>query len=196
MVRAVKLEQTPSGSYYNPSQAIFQSLDGSAGAPWVQLSEPTNNATFGLLPSIKLSASLLDPSASVTNVGFFANGAQIGSSAGPSHTFTWNNVAGGVYSVTARAFSSSGLQTNSTPVTMTVEGLAAPLIAKSPSHTGSTFQITFTGTAGRTYSVQRVGALGGTWATIGPATVSAGGIGTFTDNSPLPNAAFYRVVFP
>ena len=33
MVRAVKLEETPSGSYYNPSQGIFQDLAGSFGPP-------------------------------------------------------------------------------------------------------------------------------------------------------------------
>jgi hypothetical protein len=34
MVRAVKLESTPSGTYYNPSQGIFTTVDiGHAGLP-------------------------------------------------------------------------------------------------------------------------------------------------------------------
>jgi len=37
MVRAVKLEVSGSDSYDNASQGIFQSLDGKAVAPWIQL---------------------------------------------------------------------------------------------------------------------------------------------------------------
>ena len=70
MVRAVKLEVSGSGSYYNASQGIFQSLDGTAGTPGITLFQPTNNASYGVQPSIQLSADTFDPANSVTNVAF------------------------------------------------------------------------------------------------------------------------------
>jgi hypothetical protein len=57
-------------------------------------------------------------------------------------------------------------------------------------------QVQFTGTAGKTYQVLRASSVAGPWVPIGSATVAGNGNGSFTDNSPLPNAAFYRVVYP
>ncbi len=57
-------------------------------------------------------------------------------------------------------------------------------------------QVNFTGTAGKTYSIQRVGTLGGTWETRGTATTGTDGRATFTDSAPLAGAAFYRVIYP
>ncbi len=54
----------------------------------------------------------------------------------------------------------------------------------------------FSGVANQTYTVQRQGSLGGGWSNIGPATADATGAGSFTDNAPLPNAAFYRLTMP
>ena len=83
MVRAVKLEVSGSGSYYNPSQGIFQSLNGSAGAPAITLFQPTNNTTFGVQPAIQISADTFDPANSITNVVFYANGVPIGQTNAP-----------------------------------------------------------------------------------------------------------------
>lgn len=195
MVRAVKLEQTPSGSYYNPSQGIFQSADGTAGAPWVELFEPTNNANYGLLPSIRLSASLLDPASSVTNVAFFANGGQIGASKGPSYAFTWNNVAGGVYSITARAYCSTGFQTNSAPVTVTVASAAAPRLTLNTAVDGSKI-ILGDDTLGRVHRIQYVTDPGLTnWQTLGTATGGPSGTFEFIDST-VASQRFYRSVEP
>ncbi len=76
------------------------------------------------------------------------------------------------------------------------EALPDKALLQKPVHKGSSVELTFSGTAGRTYSVQRAEALGGAWATIGSTTVSTGGTAAFTDASPLPNTAFYRVVYP
>jgi hypothetical protein len=67
MVRAVKLEVSGSGSYSNASQGIFQSLDGTAGAPGIILFQPTNTTTFGAWPAIQINADTFDPANSVTN---------------------------------------------------------------------------------------------------------------------------------
>ncbi len=66
----------------------------------------------------------------------------------------------------------------------------------SPVWNSTSVQVNFTGTAGKTYSVQRVGTLGGTWETRGTATTGTDGRATFTDSTPLAGAAFYRVIYP
>jgi len=195
MVRAVKLEETPSGSYYNPSQGIFQSLDGSAGAPWVELFEPTNNASFGPLASIKLSASLLDPANAVTNVAFFANGNLIGFSSGPFYSFTWINVPGGTYSLTARALSSLGFQTNSSPVTIQVDTAAAPHLTIIRAGSGSNL-ITGDGVFGRVYTIQFADDLVLTnWQVLGTTTSAPSGFFQFLDSATA-TQRFYRTVYP
>lgn len=56
--------------------------------------------------------------------------------------------------------------------------------------------INFTGTIGDTYTVWRASALDGTWTSLGTATVGQNGIATYTDATPLPATAFYRVTNP
>jgi hypothetical protein len=47
MVRAVKLEVTGSGSYYNASQGIFQNLNGDFGLPILTISAQSTNKIYG-----------------------------------------------------------------------------------------------------------------------------------------------------
>ena len=56
-------------------------------------------------------------------------------------------------------------------------------------------QVKFAGEIGKTYTVVRRGTASGVggWTTLGTATVDEGGTATYTDNSPLPTAAFYQV---
>jgi len=65
-----------------------------------------------------------------------------------------------------------------------------------PVRTTGQVQIGFSGIVGTACSVQRASTLGGPWTTLGSVVVGQNGIGTFTDPSPLPSAAFYRVKFP
>ncbi len=60
----------------------------------------------------------------------------------------------------------------------------------------TTVLVSFTGSANKAYTVQRVGVLGATWETRGTATTGADGKATFTDATPLAGAAFYRVISP
>lgn len=62
--------------------------------------------------------------------------------------------------------------------------------------TPTTVQVSFTGAASQTYSVQRVGALGAAWETRGTIITGADGKATFSDDAPLAGAAFYRVIRP
>jgi hypothetical protein len=194
MVRAIKLEQTPSGSYYNPSQGIFQSLDGSAGAPQIQLYQPTNNAVFIAPPTIQLKADTFDPANCITNVSFYANGQKLGDSAGPFYNLTWSNASASQYVLVAQASCSSGLVTNSIPVSVSVVSLS-PILAIAPSG-GSSFNITGMGSPGLTYHVQFSDNLGPTnWQTVGTVTADAAGNLQFSA-SPGSSQRFYRTVYP
>ena len=120
MVRAVTLEVSASGSYSNASLGIFQSLDGTAGAPSVNLFQPTNTTAFGAWPAIQICADTFDPANCITDMAFYANGAIIGQTNAPPYRLLWSNVPGGTYALTARALCSSGWATNSRAVTVQV----------------------------------------------------------------------------
>lgn len=56
--------------------------------------------------------------------------------------------------------------------------------------------IDFDGIRGNTYRVQRAVNLSGPWSTLGFWTIGPDGVGHYADSGPLPNAAFYRTVYP
>jgi hypothetical protein len=122
MVRAVKLEVSGSGSYYNASQGIFQTVAYTVAAPGIALVQPTNNAWFLAPATIQLVASTFDPDSCITNVAFYTNGLEVCQADPPSASAWWSNAPAGTYSVSARATCSSGQVTNSSAVTVRVFG--------------------------------------------------------------------------
>lgn len=62
-----------------------------------------------------------------------------------------------------------------------------------PVWAGTTIQVRFHGTIGTTYTVERASEPTGPWTPQGTTQAGQDGMGTFTDNSPLPGAGFYRV---
>jgi hypothetical protein len=67
---------------------------------------------------------------------------------------------------------------------------------EAPSKSGANIVVPFTGTPNTTYSVQRSTSLPGGWGTIGQAPTSGTGAGSYTDNAPPANGAFYRIIYP
>ena len=66
-------------------------------------------------------------------------------------------------------------------------------------HTGGTYTLSFTGSAGTSYRIQRaadLNGLPGNWMTISTQVAPAGGVVTYEDTAPPPNQAFYQVVTP
>ncbi len=72
----------------------------------------------------------------------------------------------------------------------------ANIVLSSIIRTATTVVLRFSGAVGTTYSILRAGVVAGPYPSIGTATVGQDGTATFTDNAPLPNAAFYRVSSP
>jgi hypothetical protein len=195
MVRAVKLEVSASGSYYNPSQGIFQSLDTTFGAPAIFLFQPTNNAIFPAPANLQLNANAFDPANSITNVAFYAGGVKIGQAAVPPYTLVWSNVALGTYSLTASAFSSGGLVTNSTAVTVRVDNGGSPRLTITALNNGS-YSISGQDVLSRTYHIRFVPNLQSTnWQTLGTTVSNAPGTFQFIDSAGS-TQRFYRTVFP
>lgn len=125
MLRAVKLENTTSGSYYNGSQGIFATVNSSGGGgstnPVVSLTlnAPPANATVGGT-TVTISAS---PSASVLGVQFKVDGANIGAEdTSAPHSITWDSttVANGPHALTAVARVAPGVEVASGAVNVNV----------------------------------------------------------------------------
>ena len=102
--------------------------------PAVQIVSPANGAAFYVPADIPLIAKAADPDGSVTNVEFFANGADLGRGlpvvldppgangvTGLVYFFNWQNVPANNYSLTAVATDNAGLSTTSAPVKITVQ---------------------------------------------------------------------------
>jgi Bacterial Ig domain len=194
LVRAVKLEVSPSGSYYNPSQGIFQTMDATATAPVAVLLQPTNNAVFMTPTNIQLLANTYDPANLVTNIEFYANGIKVGEVAKAPYNLSWNNVVPGTYSLIARAKCIAGIDTNSSAVTIHAIG-SAPQLAVAASGPGS-FLITGSGNPGQSYQVQATATLGSpNWQTLATVTADASGAIRFTEASTAPQR-YYRMVSP
>jgi hypothetical protein len=74
---------------------------------------------------------------------------------------------------------------------------ASTIVLQTPVRTPSTVQLSFTGgLVGTNYLILRAGNVTGPYLTNGSSVVQPNGIGSYTDNSPLPGTAFYRVFLP
>jgi GH18 family chitinase len=92
-------------------------------APTVALTAPANNATFTAPATLNLTANAADADGTVSRVEFFNGTVSLGSDLSAPYAFTWNNVAAGTYTFTARATDNSGAVTTSSAVTVVVNSV-------------------------------------------------------------------------
>ncbi len=88
--------------------------------PVVSMTSPANNDQFTAPGTIVLSASASDPDGTITKVEFYNGTTLVYSDLTAPYTYTWNSVAVGTYSLTAKAFDSQNLTTTSGTVTVSV----------------------------------------------------------------------------
>ncbi|MBU6398922.1 MAG: cupredoxin domain-containing protein [Verrucomicrobia bacterium] len=88
--------------------------------PTVSITAPTNGAVLPAPFTGTLQVSASDSDGTVTNVGFFAGGALLGNATQAPFNLTVSNLAAGAYTLSAVATDDRGLQTISTPVSITV----------------------------------------------------------------------------
>ena len=124
MVKAVKLQSSPSGTYYNSSQGITINGTGGLGdtvEPTVSLTAPSSGATVSGT-SVSVSANASD-NVGVVGVQFKLDGANIGSEDTTApYTVTWNTTGtpNGSHALTAVARDAAGNQKDSSALTVNV----------------------------------------------------------------------------
>jgi hypothetical protein len=195
MVRAVKLEQSASGTYYNPSQGVFQCLDAAIAAPSIVLNQPANSATFLIPATLRLVAGAFDPANTITNVAFYANNVKIGECASPPDSLTWSSVPLGNYTLVAQASCLGGQVINSSPVSVTLDNGGSPRLFITFLDNGSNL-ISGEDVLGRAYRIQFVPEANATnWQTLGTTVSDASGTFQFIDSIGS-TQRFYRTLFP
>jgi len=88
--------------------------------PVVALTSPITNATFSAPATVNLAATATSTAGTISRVEFFNGTTKIGEALTAPYTFTWNNVATGTYSITARATDSQNNSTTSAAVSIRV----------------------------------------------------------------------------
>lgn len=135
---SIKLKPSALYAINQPDAAtvIIEDNDPVNVRPSVEITSPKSGASFTAPASISIAAQATDKDGSVLSVEFFANDKSIGltkgnpASASAVNPFqmTWNNVAVGDYSLTAKATDNLGGTTLSGPVKIRVAAPAPPTV--------------------------------------------------------------------
>jgi subtilisin family serine protease len=104
----------------------YSTTGGSVNAPpVVTLTSPLTGAISTAPTSIVMTATASDSDGTVSRVDFYNGSTFLGSAAAVPYSFTWNGVAAGSYTLSARAYDNLGAWTDSIAVTVTVTGAVA-----------------------------------------------------------------------
>ncbi|CAM3675082.1 PA14 domain-containing protein [Pontibacter korlensis] len=90
-------------------------------APTVAITSPTANSNVAFGTSIVINANANDTDGSVTKVEFYQGAVKLGEDTSAPFSYTWNNVAVGTYSLTAKAYDNAGASKTSSAVSVNVE---------------------------------------------------------------------------
>jgi len=111
-------------------------------SPSVSLTAPANNSTYTTPASITISASASDTDGTISKVEFFNGSTKLGEDTNSPYSYTWNNVAAGSYSITAKATDNAGGTGTSSARTVTVNGNTSntpPTVSLSAPSNGATY---------------------------------------------------------
>jgi hypothetical protein len=161
--------------------------------PTVNITDPTNNATFATPASIAIQADAFDSDGTISRVDFYSGTTLLGTLASSPYTFNWSSVPAGDYTLTARATDNLGAMATSTPVVVSVTNAtpAAPVIENLVMSEGA-LRFSFATQTGLNYGVQSTDSLDPTnWQLVTNFTGS-GAIASVT-NAISTAERFYRV---
>lgn len=105
---------------FNLDNLVFTTGTTQNQAPSVNLTAPSNNATFAAPANMTLSANATDTDGTISKVEFYNGSTLLNSDNASPYSFAWNNVAAGSYAITARATDNAGAVTTSSVVNVTV----------------------------------------------------------------------------
>ncbi|MHB8522382.1 MAG: glycoside hydrolase family 9 protein [Limisphaerales bacterium] len=133
LVRAVKLETTPSGSYYNASQGAFSNQGGSSTPPPTDTTPPTVTMTAPVSNATVVGAAVIIAATATDNVGvagvqFTLDGANLGAEQTIApYTLTWDTTvsSNGSHSLAAVARDAAGNQAAAVAVTALVSNVVS-----------------------------------------------------------------------
>ena len=163
--------------------------------PSVSLASPVNSAAFGTGRTATLTANASD-SDGIAKVEFYAGSMLIGTVTTAPYSFDWTNLQNGTYTLTAKAYDTLGASTVSAPATITVQPIATVTVSPATPTAGTAALITVDGAAfcssvnvyfgdgnmqtfmGSSLPISNAYA----WATGGPKTITAVGLGGACDN--------------
>jgi endoglucanase Acf2 len=130
---------------FNLGRMTFTYAGGSTNiAPTVNLTSTANNTAFTAPASITLTADAADTDGTISKVEFYNGTTLIGTDTSSPYSVTWNNVAAGTYSLTAKATDNSSGVTTSAAVSVVINGTTSPNLALNKSTTVSSTEITTT----------------------------------------------------
>ena len=127
---------TDNGGASTTSAAVTITVNPNS-PPAVSITGPTNGAVFIAPANITVTANASDSDGSVSRVDFYQGATLIGTSTTSPYTISWNSVAAGSYTLTARATDNLGATTTSAPVNITVD--APPTVSITSPANGATF---------------------------------------------------------
>ncbi|MFN6946841.1 MAG: DUF6055 domain-containing protein, partial [Cytophagaceae bacterium] len=145
-------------------------------APTVSLTAPANNASYTAPASITITANASDSDGSVAKVEFFNGSSKLGEDLTSPYSFTWNNVAAGTYTITAKATDNQGAETTSAPRTVVVNAPCTPTtIIPYTQINGGAWSQTSSATliVGNSVRFGPQPVIGGSWSWSGPNNYSA-----------------------
>lgn len=99
-------------------------------APTVMLTAPSAGARYFAPATIPMTANASDPDGTVARVEFYANGSLVGTAASAPYSIVFDGVAGGAYTLVARAIDNLGAGVDSSPITIDVAD--APVVNIGP----------------------------------------------------------------
>ncbi|MEM9328437.1 MAG: Ig-like domain-containing protein, partial [Bacteroidota bacterium] len=100
------------------SSAINITVNAGNAPPIVSLTAPVDNSTFDDGDDITITAIASDSDGSIAKVEFYEGSNKLGEDNSSPYSYTWTNVSGGTYSLTAVAIDDEGGSTTSSAITI------------------------------------------------------------------------------
>lgn len=108
-------------------------------SPTVNITTPSNNATFVAGSNVTINANASDSDGSITKVEFFQGSTKLGEDLSSPYSYTWVSVAAGNYSLTAKATDNQGAITTSSPIAIIVNSNISPTVSITSPANNATF---------------------------------------------------------
>jgi len=116
--------------------------------PTVSLTAPAANTNYIAPASVALTATASDSDGTISKVEFYQGSTLVGTVSTSPYSYTWNSVAMGNYSLTAKAYDNNNVTTTSSAVNIIVWGtsdIGSVGVAGSASYSGGTFTVSGAG---------------------------------------------------